>query len=159
MRKVSVMESDADRQDLAQQLHEIERGQAVPWLGAPSLGWWWPAMFGLWTATYTLTVGLLDGAVKSLLMLVHVLVMLAAVRWMRRVRGTYPRGRSPRELDPAFAVLLAGALVVTVVVWWVHASVGTWVAAAVGLVLAWALVAAYEQMYARAVVRARERIG
>lgn len=153
------MESDADRQDLAQQLHAIERGQAAPWLTAPSLGWWWPVMFGVWTATYTLTAGLLDGSVQAVLRLVHVLVILAAVGWMRRVRGTYPRGRSPRELNPAFALLFAGALVVALVIWWVHASIGTGAAAVVGLVLAWALVAVYEQMYARAVVRVRERIG
>ena len=156
---VSSVESDATREDLARQLHEIERGEAAPWLVAPATGWWWPAAFGVWTATYTLTTGLLDGLPQSLLLLVHVLVMLAVVRRMRQVRGTDARGRSPRELVAPFVVLVVGALVVAAVVWGVCLQVGVVPGAVVGLVLAWALVAAYERLHARAVVRVRERLG
>ena len=156
---VSIMESNVTREDLARQLHEIERGRAAPWVTAPSMGWWWAPAFGVWTATYTLTLGLLDGVVQSVVQLAHVLVMLAAIWWMRRVRGTYPTGRSPRELHPALGVLVVGALVVALVVWGADALAGTWVAAGVGLVLAWALVAAYEHLYARAAARVRQRLG
>ena len=153
------METDGTRDALAEQLREIERGQAAPWVSYPPTVWWWPLGFGVWTATYTLTFALLDGWEKALVQLLHVLVALGAVWWMRRVRGTYPSGRSPRELNGAFALLFAGAGVVALAVWGVYVQVGHWVAAGVGLVLAWALVAAYERAYARAAARVRERLG
>lgn len=152
------METD-DHEALAAQLREIERGQAAPWVTSPPMAWWWPLGFGVWTSTFTLAVGLLDGLVQSLVTLVHLGVALLAVWWMRRVRGTYPSGRAPRELNGAFALLLAGTAVVVLVVWGTHALVGTWVAAGVGLLLAWALVAAYERAYARGSARVRERLG
>jgi hypothetical protein len=155
---LSRMETDDSRRALAAQLHEIDRGQAAPWVICPPMGWWWPAAFGVWSATYTLTTGLLDGFVGSALQLLHVLVMLAAIRWMRRVRGTYPSGRAPRELRGPFALVFGGGVVVALWVWGVFVWLGPWVAALAALVLAWSLVAAYERSYARAAARVRERL-
>jgi hypothetical protein len=155
---VSNMETDESREALAAQLHEIERGQAAPWVSYPPMGWWWPAAFGVWSATYTLTTGLLDGFVGSALQLLHVLVMLCAIWWMRRDRGTYPSGRAPRELRGPFVLVFGGGVLVALVVWGLFAWLGPWVAAVAALVLAWSLVAAYERSYARAATRVRERL-
>ncbi len=152
------METNGTRDELAEQLREIERGQAAPWISYPPVPRWWAPGFGLWTATYTLTIALADGWVRPVLQLLHLLVMLGLVVWMRRVRGTYPRGRSPRELRGPLVALFAGALVVALAVALVCSLAGAWVGAALGFVLAWALVAAYEKAYARACDRVRERL-
>lgn len=159
MTTVSSMETDGTRDALAEQLREIERGRAAPWISYPPMAWWWPLGFGVWTATYTLSQGLLDVPLTFLSSLLHLAVALLAVWWMRRVRGTYPSGRSPRELNGSFALLFVGAAVVALAVWGAFAWWGPWAGAGVGLVLAWGLVAAYEQQYAAAARRVRERLG
>jgi hypothetical protein len=156
---LSNMETDDARAALARQLREIERGEAAPWVYYPPMGWWWPPAFGTWSGTYTLTHSLLDGLTRGVVQLAHVLVMLAAVWWMRRVRGTYPTGRSPRELRAPFALLFGGALLVALVVWGCHTVLGVWPAAAAAALLGWGLVAAYGRSYARAAERVRERLG
>lgn len=153
------MESNEARDALVQQMHEIERGRVAPWVAPAPMAWWWPWLFGAWAGTYTLTLALLDGALRSLVQLLHVLVMLGAVAWMRRVRGTYPTGRHPRELTFALAVLFVGALVVCLVVLGAFSVVGAWVAAGVAVALTTVLVALYERLYLRAAQRVRERVG
>jgi hypothetical protein len=156
--KLSGMETDDSRDAMVQQLREIEWGQAAPWVSYPPMQWWWAMAFGVWTGTYTLTMGLLDGITQGAVQLLHLLLMLAAVWWMRRVRGTYPTGRSPRELRGSFVLLFGGAVLVALAIWGCYALMGSWVAAGIGVVLAWGLVAAYERTYARASARVRERL-
>lgn len=157
MPMVSSMESNHD--DLARQMQEIERGRVAPWIASTPLPPWWPWLFGVWSGTYTLTMGLLDGVVQALVQLLHVLVMIGAIGVWRRVRGTYPRGRQPRELTPSLVVLMAGAAAVALLAWGTYAIAGTWAAAAVAAVLATVLVAAYERMFLRAAQRVRDRLG
>ena len=152
------METDGRREAWDQQLREIERGQAAPWVTYPPMGWWWPPAFGVWAATYTLTFGLSDDSTRSSLQLLHVLVMLAVIWWMRRVRGTHPSGGAPRELRGPFVLVVGGGLLVALVVWGTHAWLGQWVAAATAFLLSWAVVAAYGRSYARAADRVRERL-
>ena len=160
--QVSVMETDATRDALAAQLREIERGQAAPWVSYPPDGLVVAARrSGCGRRPTPSTLGLLDGAAEVARPGSSTsLVMLAAVWWMRRVRGTYPSGRSPRELNRPFALLAVGAAVVALAVWGACTrGRDRGRRAAVGLVLAWALVAAYEQAYAAAAARVRERLG
>lgn len=153
------METDGTRDALTEQLRAIERGQAAPWVAHPPMAWWWPLGFGVWTATYTLSQGLLVDGPRLLASLLHLAVALVAVWWMRRVRGTYPRGGSPQELNGSFVLIFGGAVVVALAVLAVHVWQGPWAAAGVGFVLAWALVATYERAYAAASARVRERLG
>lgn len=152
-------EAQQPREALERQLHEIERGSVAPWIEYPAAPWWWPALFGVWTATYTLSFELGDGATRSLVQLAHLLVVLGAVWWMRRWRGTYPTGRSPRELNGSFVLLFVGAGVISVAIWGSAAMWGLWPAALLGGVLAWGLVVLFERVYSRAAARVRERLG
>ncbi len=152
------MENDDSHDALVRQLHEIEWGEAAPWVSYPPMGWWWPPAFGVWAGTYTLTAGLLDGFARSAVYLLHLLVMLAAIWWMRRVRGTYPTGRSPRELKGPLLMLFGGAGLVGLAAWGCYEVLGVWAAASAAALLSWALVAAYERSYDRAAARVRERL-
>lgn len=147
------------RAALERQLQEDERGRVAPWIEYPQAPWWWPVLFGIWTATYTLSFGLGDGAIASLVKLAHVLAMLGAVWWMRRWRGTYPSGRSPRELNGSLVLLFAGAAAVALATWGGVTQWGLVPAALLGGALAWGLVAVYERVYSRAAARVRERLG
>ena len=158
MTMVSVMESISDH-SLQEQLREAERGQAAPWISYPPVPWWYAPAFGVWAATYTLTQAVPDTLWRTLLQLVHVVAMLGAVALMRRWRGTYPRGRAPRELRGSFALLVLGALVVVGAVVLVTTTLGTVAAAVAAFLLATLLVSVYERRYAAAAARVRERLG
>lgn len=152
------MESDLDRDLLTDQLREAERGAVAPWVSYPPVPWWYAPAYGAWATTYTLTL-LLDGdAVRTVLQALHVVAMIAAIALIRRWRGTYPRGRAPRELNAPFALLVGGALVVLGVVSLLFQLVSPWLAAVAAFVLATLLVQLYERRYAAAAQRVRERL-
>lgn len=151
------METNRDRTPLQEQLHEIERGESASWVVYPPTPFWWAPAFGLWSAALALVVGLLDGIVESLALLGLVAVMFLAMAWDRRRRGTYPSGRPPRELRPAIARLVLGAVVVGGAAWIVGVQVGLGWAVAIAAIGAWAVVAWYEHEYAAIAARVRER--
>jgi hypothetical protein len=106
------METNRPRNELQEQLHEIERGENASWVVYPRTPAWWAIGFGLWAAALTLTIGRLEGVVQALIELGLIAVMGGAMAWDRRRRGTYPTGRPPRELRPAIGILVLGAIVV-----------------------------------------------
>ncbi len=115
--------------------------------------------FGVWAFAVALNFGYLDGLASALVSLVAVGCMLGLIAWQRRVRGTYPSGRAPREFRTSFIVLFGGALVVSLAAWLVGTAVAPWVGAVVAGLGAGALVAWYERSYARAAARVRARLG
>jgi hypothetical protein len=152
------MESDAGRDPLRQQLREIERGESASWVVYPPTPAWWPIGAGAWAGAYALVVALLDGASRSLALLGLVALVLLAMAWDRRRRGTYPTGRPPRELRRAIAGMVLGAVAVAALAWLVGEQVGAWAAAAVAALGAWAVVTSYERAYAGIAARVRERL-
>lgn len=151
------MENNLPHDELQEQLHEIERGENASWVLYPPTPAWWAIGFGLWTAALTLTIGWLEGVVQALVEFGLVAVMGGAMAWDRRRRGTYPTGRPPRELRPAFLRLVLGAIAVGGVAWLVGAQLNVALAAAIAAVGAWIVVSSYEHSYAVIAARVRER--
>ncbi|WP_426245312.1 hypothetical protein [Nocardioides sp. LHG3406-4] len=152
------MESNAGRERLRQQLHEIERGESAAWVVHPPTPVWWPIGFGVWAGVLALAIGFLEGIVLALVQLGLVLVMGLVIRWDRRRRGTYPTGRPPRELNPAVLRMVLGAVVVGGAAWLAGEQVSPWLAVAIAAVGGWAVVAWYEHEYAVVAARVRERL-
>ena len=152
------MESNRNHDPLHDQLHEIERGESAAWVVYPPTPVWWALGFGLWAGGLALVIGFLDGAVQALTQLGSVLVIFLAIAWDRRRRGTYPSGRPPRELNPAIARMIVGAVVVGGLAWLTGELVSVWLAAAIAAVGAWAVVAWYEHEYAAIAAQVRERL-
>lgn len=152
------MESSNGSNPLQEQLQEIERGESAAWVVYPPTPAWWAVGFGLWAATLTVVIGLLDGIAGSLALLGLVAVMFGVMAWDRRRRGTYPNRRPPRELRPAIARLVIGATVVGVVAWVAGAQGSIASATAIAAIGAWAVVVWYERQYALIAARIRERL-
>jgi hypothetical protein len=152
------METNRPRNELQEQLHEIERGESASWVVYPPTPAWWAVGFGLWAAALTLTIGSLEGIVEALIELGLIVVMGGLMAWDRRRRGTYPTGRPPRELRPAIVRLVMGAIVVGGVAWLVGAQFSVVLAAVIAAVGAWAVVSWYEHSYAAVAGRLRERL-
>ena len=152
------MESDENREAVLQQLHEIERGEAASWVVYPPTPRWWAVGYGLWAATFTLVVGLLDGATQALAQLGLVLAIGLMVGWDRRRRGTYPSGRPPREFNGAILRMVLGVAAVVGLAGLVGYLLNVWPAAAVAGIGAYAVVARYEHEYAAIAARIRERL-
>ena len=152
------METNRPRNELQQQLHEIERGEYASWVVYPRTPAWWAVAFGLWAAALALTVGRLEGIVQALIELGLIAVMGGAMVWDRRRRGTYPTGRPPRELRPAIGRLVLGAIVVGGVAWLVGAQLSVGLAVIIAAVGAWAVVSWYEHSYAAISARVRDRL-
>jgi len=148
------MESD----EVRQALREAERAEAAPWTDYPPTPRWYPPATGLWGAGLTAAFGALDGATRSLGLLALVAAEVVFIRWYTRYRGgMWPTGRPPREFRPAIAWLLA-ALAVIAGAALALATVSLWAAVALVAVAVTLLVARYEQAYADAARRARERL-
>ena len=152
------MESNRGRDDLQQQLREIERGESASWVVYPPTPVWWPLGFGVWAGVFALVIALLDGVAQSVAQLGLVAVMLLAMLWDRRRRGTYPTGLPPRELHAPIVRMVLGVLVVAGVAWLLGEQVGVWPAAALAAAGAWAVVAFHEHEYAAAAARVRDRL-
>jgi hypothetical protein len=152
------MESNRGYNDLPQQLREIERGESASWVVYPPTPVWWPLGFGVWAGVFALVIALLDGVAQSVAQLGLVAVVLLAMLWDRRRRGTYPTGPPPRELHAPIVRMVLGVLVVAGVAWLLGEQVGVWPAAALAAAGAWAVVAFYEHEYAAAAARVRDRL-
>lgn len=148
--------SAEEREALAAQLRESERGEAASWVTYPPSPWWWPLGFGAWTFLYTLAIGLLDGLAQAGASLALAVVMLGVITWERRRRGSWPTGRPPAELKRPMTVLFAGALAIAGLAWLVGETVGTWPAAALAAVGVSALVWWYGAAYDRVAAELRE---
>ena len=148
------MESD----EIRQVLHEAERAEAAPWTDYPPTPRWYPPATGLWATLLTAVFGGLDGSTRSLFVLALVAVELVFIRWYTRYRGgMWPTGRPPREFRPAIAWFLLGLAVITGAAL-ALATVSLVAAVVLVAVAVTLLVARYEQAYADAARRARERL-
>lgn len=144
--------------ELRQSLLDAERGEAAAWIDYPPTPRWWSPMFGVWAAVFAVGVGLLHGVLGALVNLLLAAFMGGVIGWQRRVRGTFPTGRPPRELNASFVGLFGGAAVVALVSWLVGVQVAVWAAAVVAGLGSWALVEWYERAYARVCDRVRDRL-
>jgi hypothetical protein len=148
------MESD----DLRQSLREAERGEAATWIDYPPTPRWWAPMFGVWAAVLAANIGYVGGLVGALVTLALAAFMGGVIGWQRRVRGTFPTGRPPRELNGSMFRLMGGAAVLAVAAWAIGALVAVWLAVVLTGVGSWALVEWYERAYARDAERVRRRL-
>lgn len=150
---------ESNREDIQEQLHQIERGETASWVVYPPTPLWWALLFGVWAGVFALTLGFLDDLTQSLVLLALVLVLFVVMAWDRRRRGTYPSGCPPRELHPAIGLLVAGAIIIGVACWLVGTLLDVWLATGLAVVLSTALIAWYERRYAVIAARVRERLG
>ena len=148
------MESD----EIREALREADRAEAAPWIDYPATPRWWPVLFGAWACVFALNVGYVDGLPQALGSIVLAALMGVAAGWATRRRGTYPRGRAPRELRASFGVLFGGALVIAALGWLIASLITPWPAALVAGVAAYVLVLWYERAYTRAADRVRARL-
>ena len=144
--------------ELRESLREAERGKASTWIDYPPTPRWWAPMFGVWAAVFTANEGYVGGLPGALVTLVLAAFMGGVIGWQRRVRGTFPTGRPPRELNASLLGLFAGAAVIALVAWLVAVQVAVWAAVVVAGLGSWALVAWYERVYARVSDRVRDRL-
>lgn len=144
--------------ELRQSLLDAERGEAAAWIDYPPTPRWWSPMFGVWAAVFAASTGYVRGLPGALVTLVLAAFMGGVIGWQRRVRGTFPTGRPPRELTASFLGLFAGAAVIALLAWLVGVQVAVWAAAVVAGLGSWALVAWYERTYARVSDRVRDRL-
>ncbi|WP_242496563.1 hypothetical protein [Xylanimonas protaetiae] len=147
--------------DPAQQLRELERAEALPYVVYPKTpGWYMPAM-GLVLAGF---VGAFSLAGKPVFPLVIALVVVFEALVLGLVKSRYgafpsPGPSAPPEIRSAYKRCIVGLAIVAVVValvWW---GAGPLVAAAVTFGLVTAGLAIYESHYAGMAALARERLG
>ncbi|MEV6281978.1 hypothetical protein [Kribbella sp. NPDC051770] len=152
------MESDA-----REQLRNLERAEAAPYVEYPVTPWWYAPAIGLWVAAMIATftwwrenAALFAGSLAALIVL-----ELVFVTWMQRRHGALPmpgRGKPPAEIGALWGKYFAGlaAVVVAVgLVWWL---VGVPAAAVVAFVLVTSGLVVYERRYAVAAARVKERL-
>lgn len=149
--------SAEEREALAAQLRESERGEAASWVTYPPSPWWWPLAFGAWTFAYVLAIGLLDGLPQAGATLALAMVMVGVIAWERRRRGSWPTGRPPGGLNRLMTVLFAAGLAIAGLAWLVGETVGVWPAAALAAVAVTALVWWYGAAYDRVATQLRGR--
>ena len=149
--------------DPAQQLRELERAEALPYVVYPETPRWYPPAMGLIYAGFVACFafygerpGLFTASIAA-----AVVVLSAVMGFVKARYGAFPSlGRSaPSEIRGAYRRYLAGLGLVAVVVglvWW---SAGPLVAAAVTFGLVTAGLAVYEVHYARMAASARARLG
>lgn len=148
------MESD----EIREALREAEWAEAAPWTDYPPTPRWYPPATGLWAAALTFVFGGLHDTTRSLTVLALVTVEVVFIRWYTRYRGgMWPTGRPPREFRPAIAWFVA-SLAVIVGAALVVATVSLAAAVVLVAVAVTLIVARYEQAYAAAARRARERL-
>jgi len=140
------------------QLHEIERGEAASWLHFAGHERWLPLGFGTWAGTFVLTMGLLDGALRSLAMLALIAAPLAYVAWDRARRPVYPQGPMPHELRRSSWALVVLSLGIALLSPSVYFAAGVWVAAATTALATAPAVELYGRIYASDAGRVRRRL-
>lgn len=147
-----------ESEEIRETLREAERAEAAPWTDYPPTPRWYPPATGLWAGALTLVLGGLHDSTRSLAVLALLVVELVFIRWYTRYRGgVWPTDRPPREFRPALAWLLAGLAVIVAGALGL-ATINVWAAVALVTVAVTLLVARYEQAYADAARRARERL-
>ncbi len=153
---------ESERDSTADQLKAADRAAAAPYLDYPDLARWYPIASGGWFAAVLLSAAHFGshGVVAGLALLVLIGVQVAFLAWYRRRWSTWPRfdAEVPPEIQfvvRAYFVGLGVVLVLTTLTWLL---VGPWVSAALVLVTVTALVTAYEDRYAVAADRVRERL-
>jgi hypothetical protein len=151
------MESDR-RDDLRAQLHEVERGEAAPWVTQTAQPRWLPVAFGAVAAFITVAIGTFEGSSRTSALGAVVVLELGYIHWERRRRGAWPTGRAPSELGRTLVACVLALVVVVLGTWWVAASVGVWPAAAVSAVATWLVLTWYGAAYEAAARRVRSRL-
>lgn len=138
-----------------------ERAAAALYVDYPPTPRWYPPAMGLWAVALVLVIALVDpeSSWRAVGLGALVVVNLVFVGWYRRYRGTWPRGRAPREIRRAMAGFVVGAALTVVLggllIWLAPAAV----AALVVFVAVTAGVAWYEAVYAGAAAATRARLG
>lgn len=149
--------------DPSEQLRELERGEAAPYIAQPRSPWWVSVVFGVWFAAYVAAFSLWN---MSTIAFVVVMLALSAViggffGWYSRRYGVLPsigRGTPPPEIRREHLFYAAGVLVIAALVvltWW---RLGLMVAAAAAFILVTAGMLLYERRYDRAARAVRERL-
>ena len=155
---VSSMESFYDpRQDLA----DVERAAAAPYVDYPPTPRWYPASVGLWSTALVAADGWLrhDTALFLAAIVVLFATNIAFITWYRRLRGTMPSMRhAPAEIAREMAWFIVGCVVVVALVALAFVTIGTLAACVVTFVLVTSGVAWYERRYARAAGAVRARL-
>ena len=144
--------------ELRESLRETERGEASTWIDYPPTPRWWAPMFGAWSAVLAANLGYVGGLVGALVSLALAAFMGGVIGWQRRVRGTFPTGRPPRELNRSMLLLAGGAAAIGVAAWLIGALVAVWLAVVLAGGGSGALVEWYERAYARDAERVRRRL-
>lgn len=144
--------------DVADQLREVERAEATPYVTLLPSPWWYPPLAGAWAASLA-AVLLLD--LSGVALLVLVALELAFIAWMVRRQGAWPRmtGSKPSEIDRAYWQFLVGLGVLAVAVGltaWLAGPVAVCAVVLVGVTVGLWL---YERAYERAAARVRARLG
>lgn len=147
-----------ERERLAAQLREAERGEAASWTTWTTTWWWAPPLFGVWAAVFTWNVGRLGDSGGKALNLALVAASLAFIWWQRRRAGTYPHGGAPPEMRAVLAWYFVWAACVVVVSAAAYFLVDRWAGVAVAGLSTWAAVDLYGRAYERAAARVRERL-
>lgn len=147
-------------QEITQALREADRAAAAPYIDYPPTPRWYPVATGVWVAALCLALAIRDHHVLRALALVSLIaVEVTFLAWYRRYRGTWPRGRAPREIRQVMAAFVVGAASVVLVVGLVLWLTNAWLAATAAFALATPAVTWYERAYAAAAARARARLG
>jgi hypothetical protein len=153
---LSTMESTNRAQDL---LREADRAEAAPWVEFPPTPGWYPPAVGAWGAAVVLALGVLDGALSGITVVVLALLEVGFIRWYRRYRGTMPTGSMPREMRTAALLFVAAVLALVVGAGALVMTGHAWLGAALVLVVGTAVVWWYERAYAAGAARVRARLG
>lgn len=154
------MESSVDP---AEQILQVERAEAAPYVNLAPARWWFAPSFGLWFAAYVLAFTLWrDHQIAFIVVMIALSAGLGAfVGWMTQTYGAFPtpgRGTPPPEIRSEYRRYFTGALAAAAIVaatWW-------WAGLIVAAVTAFAVVTAglalYQVRYERAASAVRERL-
>lgn len=151
--------------DPRQQLRELERAEAAPYVDYPPTPWWnYPAV-GFWAAAYTGTFAWWTLADGNPIVVCAVMIGLSALvgaylGWYQRYHGAPPslRGRKPREIRRAYAQYFVGVLALVgliVLAGWLLGAVAATVTAFLGAMGGFWI---YEQAYGRAAAATKARL-
>lgn len=150
---------ESDQVTAAAALDELRRSQITPYTRYPRLGPWYPPVCGAVAALWVVFLGL-GGLWLSLGgMALNLVTIGGAVAYTRR-RGANPRLQdAPPEIRKAMAAFFLGLAACVGFVIVAYRAV-SWVGGAVVAFVAFtALIAVYEQVYARAAQRAERASG
>lgn len=147
----------------SEQLRAVERGEAAPYISYPPTPWWYFPVIGAWAAALvgTFTWWRVNGALFASSIVVLIALEVLFIAWMKRRHGALPmpgHGRPPAEIASVWRGYLAGLLVVVAaigVAWWLG---GVAVGAVVAFLTVTTGLVVYEQRYAVAAARVRERL-